>query len=194
MTNLIKAKVSNLSATAVLLISLAVTGCQTTENSFEPPDTSLRMIQSTADYCQITDSNFAIDLDYLELSVWWSDKCEDGSPKGSGRLIIFKGDAIVEEYVGKMEKGPVGMARHGQGVITHYFRETIMGESKQFPRWRYEGEFLFNERTGNGFYTNETGLRIKGSFKDGKPNGVCAVTFPNGTSKNIEFDEGKPIQ
>jgi len=33
MTNLIKAKVSNLSATAVLLISLAVAGCQTTGNS-----------------------------------------------------------------------------------------------------------------------------------------------------------------
>ncbi|PPR60495.1 MAG: hypothetical protein CFH10_01504, partial [Alphaproteobacteria bacterium MarineAlpha4_Bin2] len=90
---------------------------------FDPPSISLSEIQNSADYCEITDPNFAANLGYIKLSLWWSGVCENGSPVGSGKLLTFaksasiKIDELVELYEGPMQKGLLGQERHGKGVM-----------------------------------------------------------------------------
>jgi len=177
-----------------LVFSVLIVGCQTTGNSFQPPEISLSTIQKSGNYCEITDPAFAIDLGFIKFSPWWSGACKNGSPFGSGTLLTFAKNALAERYEGPMQTGLLGQERHGKGVITYFLQHKVVLPNSRMNRWSYEGDFKHNKRTGTGVYTDETGLKVEGNFINGKPHGVCIVTAPDGNSGEVEFDNGKPVR
>ena len=175
-----------------LVFSVLIVGCQTTVNSFEPPEISFSEIQKSGDYCEITDPIFS--SMFKEYSTWWSGACKNGSPFGSGTLLTFARNSLAQRYEGPMQTGLLGQERHGKGVITYFLQHKVGLPNSRLNRWSYEGDFKHNKRTGTGVYTDETGLKVEGNFINGKPHGSCIVTAPDGSSGEVEFDNGKPVR
>ena len=187
---------------AVLCVAALSFGCTTT--GFDLPKSSFKDIKSSGTYCEITDPMQITYWPHLKMSKWWSGECRDGSPFGSGTLLTFSHETIVEQFIGQMRDGLLGPEKHGKGVLTSFLRRSLAEMQSDFdgiPRkkektipWRYEGDFKNGRRTGSGIWRNEEGLIIDGTFVNGKPHGECFVTSPSGTSQNVEFDNGKIVR
>ncbi|RNC43417.1 MORN Repeat Containing 1 protein [Trypanosoma cruzi] len=119
---------------------------------------------------------------------------KEGYLDGEGKLILHDGstytggwksgikegngvDSVVKKYhySGELKEGK----RHGKGTIS------MLKEG-----FKYEGEFVMDELTGNGTMTLEDGTVIIGGFANGKPHGNVKITLPTQDGFQGEFKHG----
>lgn len=55
----------------------------------------------------------------------------------------------------------------------------------------YDGEFRDNECNGNGVIRYPDGKTFEGNWKNGKKNGKCSYTWPNGAKYFVFYLDGR---
>ncbi|EKF33011.1 hypothetical protein MOQ_003129, partial [Trypanosoma cruzi marinkellei] len=119
---------------------------------------------------------------------------KEGHLDGEGKLIMHDGST----YIGGWKSG----IKEGHGVDSVAKKYHYSGELKDGKRhgkgaicmlkegFKYEGEFVMDEITGNGTMTLEDGTVIMGSFANGKPHGNVKITLPTQDGFQGEFKNG----
>lgn len=112
------------------------------------------------------------------VTIYWSGDCVDGKASGTGVLQVHIDGIPFSLYEGEYKAGKA----HGYGVLT------APDDS------RYEGQFRDNKMHGHGVVISVDNKRLEGNFLNGIPHGAFTQILPDGTSGEIEFDQGRRIK
>lgn len=112
-----------------------------------------------------------------------ADECTEGDCiNGKGTMIFATG----HKYTGGFKDG----VRHGDGVLlmpggrkivgTWEDNEIKIGTYTQPDGTKYEGQWMFRERNGQGTLTYPDGRKYIGEFKSGQRHGQGTMIYPDG--------------
>ena len=120
-----------------------------------------------------------------------ADECTDGDcVNGKGTLAYSTGHT----YTGAFKNG----VRHGDGILLMpggrkivglwENNEIITGTYTQPDGTKYEGQWKFRERSGQGTLTFPDGRQYIGEFKSGLRHGRGTMIFPDGRKYEGDFE------